>query len=115
MEKTLKVVELIGSADLQISNGKIKQTVRNDLKAQLVSALAEDLNGAGVDALVTLDGIAVPIENGKNLVTFTINPVAKPLSYDPDLAREEYEDKMAERIKREEERLAKKKAKEQKA
>lgn len=95
MVNLLNVVAKIGATDLKETNGKINQTVRNTLKAEITEALMADL--AELEPVRTLDGVAIPVENGKRLVVFTLDPVVKPLDYDIDEAGEAFAEKVAER------------------
>lgn len=109
MTNFAKLLETIGATDLKATNGKINQTVRNDLKTKITEALMADL--AQFEPVQTLEGVAIPVENGKNLVVFTLDPVIKGLDFDIDEAGNEFADKVAEREQRAKELAEKKKAK----
>ena len=95
MTNFAKLLIEIGETNLKATNGKINQTVRNEMKAKIVDALVADL--AEFEPVKTLDGVAIPVENGKNLVVFTLDPVIKALDFDIDGAGNEFADKVAER------------------
>ena len=111
-----KFQELLTEAfnyQLRESNGKINQTDRNDLRNELMHALAEDLA-----ATLTVDGAVIEFEHdywGSLAVEITVK--MKDPNYDVDAARDEYADKIeaaeakkAEATKRAAERSAKSEA-----
>jgi hypothetical protein len=97
MENLTKVLKKIESTDLKVNNGKINQTVRNDLKNELIEAIMLDL--AELEPVRTVDGVAVAVGNepSRQTVTFTLDPVFKALDYDIEAGAQEYADKVAER------------------
>lgn len=108
MKNFKSLIATISETNLKASNGKINQVVRNTMKSQIVEALMLDL--ADFDPVRTADGVAIAVENKSNLVVFTLDPVIKALDFDIDGAGADYQDKVQERLDKEAERLAKKKA-----
>lgn len=99
------------SKDLKVSEGKIQQTQRNELKESATVALLDLLSNQGVDAFRTIDGVVIAIDNTttKKTVYISIDPVIKQIDYDLDEAIEAYDTKVTERLERER-KLAEKKA-----
>lgn len=77
--------------ELRDSNGKINQTDRNNLRANLMAALQADIEG-----IFTVDGLILPFAHiywGQ--LNLEISVKMKDPEYDLDTAIEEYEEKMA--------------------
>lgn len=91
------------SRELKVSNGKIQQTQRNELKESATLALLDVLTEQGVDAFRTTEGVVIAIDNTttKKTVYITVDPVIKGTDYDLDEETQAYEDKVAERAERE--------------
>ena len=116
MVELKKLVSENEGLDLKIkTNAKgvdaINQTVRNGLKSAIVDAIVSDLaSNLGDIAQVgrTSDGVAVEVEIGGEIITFTMDAVIKPLDYDFEDETADFQDILDERIAKEQERLAKK-------
>lgn len=116
MEKLLELVGASTELDLKIKeNAKgveaINQTVRNGLKNDITNALVSDFTSLlGETATVgrTSDGVVVELEIGGEMLAFAIDPVIKPLDYDFDTETADFAEIIAERERKEQERLAKK-------
>jgi hypothetical protein len=106
MENFKKLVASLSETELKVSNGKINQVVRNTIKNDIVESLMDLF--ASFEPIRTADGVAIAVENGKNLVVFTLDPVVKPLDYDIDSAGAEYTEKVNERIAKEQAKAKKK-------
>jgi len=111
MENLQQVITKIETLDLKASNGKINQTVRNELKNELIEAIMNDLEA--LEPVRTLDGVAIAVgnEGSRQTVVFTLDPVFKALGYDLEGAGQDYADKVAEREARALALAEKKKAK----
>lgn len=87
----LQLLEESVNAQLRESNGKVNQTDRNNLRAQLMNALAADL-----DAVMTVDGAILEFEHEYwGSLCVEVNLKMKDPEYDIETAREEYEAKLA--------------------
>lgn len=99
------------SKALKVSNGKIQQTQRNELKESATVALIDLLTAEGVDVFRTNEGVVIALDNepSRKTVYFVIDPVVKSTDFDLDGEIVAYEEKLAERAERER-KLAEKKA-----
>lgn len=97
MENLKRVAEQIKTMKLTLNGVKLKQTERNDLKAKLVDAIAEDIAEAGLEVLEVAQGKAIVLENDQegNVVT-VFDSVIKNFDYDA------YDEAEAYRVEREE-------------
>ncbi len=63
--------------------GQLKQNVRNAFKVDVVNALIETLENAGVKTYRTLDGVAVEFENVElGAITVVFDATVKALDFD---------------------------------
>lgn len=95
---------------LKVSNDKIQQTQRNELKEAATLAVMDLLTVEGVDCFRTNEGIVIAIDNAtvRKTVHFVIDPVVKSMDYNLDDEIQAYEDKLEERAERERKLAAKK-------
>lgn len=93
MKNYLEVVKVAELAEND--KGQLKQNVRNEFRADFMEALAEALNGLGLDAKLTVDGIGLEIPN-ENLgaIPVVISATVKDLAYSVDDANAEYLEKV---------------------
>lgn len=111
MEKLRDLQANVLNTKLEVSNDKIKQTVRNELKRDFLDVLNETFENAGFDVARTNDGVILKL-GAKNIDVFVaVDAVIKNLDYDLDYEISEYELKIAKQVAREEERKAKANAK----
>lgn len=98
---------------LKVSNDKIQQTQRNELKESATVAVMDLLTNEGVDCFRTNEGVVIAIDNAttRKTVYFVIDPVVKSMNYDLDDEIQAYEDKLEERAERERKLAEKKKEK----
>lgn len=104
----LKVlVETVKGAKYTVSNDKIKQTERNGLKRDFVSAVAEKL-GEDVEIVgMSKKGVIIAVENDiEGAIYATVDVVLKDLDYDPTEDITDYNIALAKRLEREEKRKA---------
>ena len=108
MEKLAQVLASYAGKKFTVRNGKINQLERNAFKADFVSALAQDLESAGLTVGSVDKGFAVLVDNDElGSIAIVLDGVVKGLDYD-------FEDEVnAEALRQAEkaEKLAKLKAK----
>lgn len=101
--------EKVRNTDFELNEKKeLKQNVRNEFKADVMQALKETLENAGVNVVETKDGLAVEFENveiGSVVVVF--DGTVKGQDFDILTAEKEFKAKQAEKIEKalEKERL----------
>ena len=77
--------------ELRESNGKINQTDRNNLRAKLMAALQQDIEG-----IFTVDGLILPFGHEYwGELHLEVSLKMKDPEYDLDTAVQEYEEKQA--------------------
>lgn len=107
MKNILNFVASIRSLVLKSSADKINQVQRNAMKADAMKALLSDL--ADLNAVMTNDGIVLPVENDElGVVYVEIDLKVKNLDFDLENAVAEYEKTLADRADRVKERAEKK-------
>jgi hypothetical protein len=85
MENLAKVLGSYASKKFKVTNGKINQLERNAFKSEFVSALAKDLESAGLTVGSVDKGFAVLVENDDlGSITIVLDGVVKGLDYDFD-------------------------------
>lgn len=105
----------ISERKIETSNNKIKQTARNNLKVELMSALENQLKTLNCDLVQvarTSSGIGVQIDNENvGMITFEIDLKIKDLDYDLDFENSCYMETIE---RKEQEKAEKEKAKQEK-
>ena len=85
MENIAKVLSAYKGKTFKVSNGKINQLERNAFKSDFVSALAKDLESAGLTVGSVDKGFAVLVENDDlGSLSIVLDGVVKGLDYDFD-------------------------------
>lgn len=101
--------EKVRNTDFELNEKKeLKQNVRNEFKADVMQALKETLENAGVNVVETKDGLAVEFENVEiGSVTVVFDGTVKGQDFDILTAEKEFKAKQAEKIEKalEKERL----------
>ena len=101
--------ENLKNANLELNEkNELKQNVRNEFKADVMQALKETLENAGVSVVETKEGLAVEFENveiGSVVVVF--DGTVKSRDFDILTAEKEFRAKQAEKVEKalEKERL----------
>lgn len=101
--------ENVKNANLELNEkNELKQNVRNEFKADVMQALKETLENAGVNVVETKEGLAVEFENveiGSVVVVF--DGTVKARDFDILTAEKEFRAKQAEKVEKalEKERL----------
>ena len=101
--------ENLKNANLELNEkNELKQNVRNEFKADVMQALKETLENAGVSVVETKEGLAVEFENveiGSVVVVF--DGTVKARDFDILTAEKEFRAKQAEKVEKalEKERL----------
>lgn len=93
MEKFKQALQDAHNAELKDNNGKIQQTQRNQLRARLLQALAEDLQ-----AVMTVEGPVIEFEHeywGSLFLDVNLTFRTPDEAYDLDVAHEQYLEKVA--------------------
>lgn len=81
--------------------GQMKQNVRNGLKADVLQAMFEMFQEAGLDAYRVNDGVAVNFENAElGSVAVVFDGVVKGLEYDAMDEAEFYENALKEKVEK---------------
>lgn len=105
VEKEMKLnalLEQVKETKYTVANDKMKQTERNELKRQLVDAVAEKLSEDIQIVGMSKKGVIVAVENDvEGAIYATVDVVVKGLDYDPAEDLEDYEIAEAKRIERE--------------
>lgn len=110
MEKLKDLQANVLNTKLEVSNDKIKQTVRNELKRDFLDVLNETFENAGFDVARTNDGVILKL-GAKNIDVFVaVDAVIKNLDYDLDFEINEYNLKLEKQAEREKIRAEKSKA-----
>lgn len=101
--------EKVRNTDFELNEKKeLKKNVRNEFKADVMQALKETLENAGVNVVETKDGLAVEFENVEiGSVTVVFDGTVKGQDFDILTAEKEFKAKQAEKIEKalEKERL----------
>lgn len=101
--------EKVRNTDFELNEKKeLKQNVRNEFKADVMQALKETLENAGVNVVETKDGLAVEFENVEiGSVTVVFDGTVKGQDFDILTAEKEFKAKQAEKVEKalEKERL----------
>lgn len=93
-------------------NGQLKQNCRNELRADFMDSLVVALNGLGLEAQMTVDGIGFELPNDElGSVPVVISPTIKAMAYSIDEAHKEY---VAKELKKAETEAEKERLKAQK-
>lgn len=116
MKNLLQAIQAVETMDLKVSGEKINQVQRNAIKASIMTAVLADLKEQGVDAVQTVEGIVVRVENETADVFVSLDGSIKNLDFDLQGAIDEFTEKVENRQERERllaekrEKLAKEKA-----
>jgi ribosome-associated translation inhibitor RaiA len=97
MENFIKKVETM---ELKVSNEKINQTQRNNLKSEFIDALVSIFAEKGIDLHKTSDGLILKIEGNEHDIHIGIDAVVKGLDYDLVASIDEYSAKLDARVER---------------
>lgn len=101
--------EKVRNTDFELNEKKeLKQNVRNEFKTDVMQALKETLENAGVNVVETKDGLAVEFENVEiGSVTVVFDGTVKGQDFDILTAEKEFRAKQAEKVEKalEKERL----------
>ena len=92
--------------------GQMKQNERNELRSEMVEALAEALKELGFEAVMTNDGVGVNLQNdGLGAIPVIVGVTVKGLEFDIFDAETEYLEKVAEKVEKEKVKQAEKERK----
>ncbi len=94
--------ENVKNANLELNEkNELKQNVRNEFKADVMQALKETLENAGVNVVETKDGLAVEFENVEiGSVTVVFDGTVKGQDFDILTAEKEFKAKQAEQVEK---------------
>ncbi|MFW6046976.1 MAG: hypothetical protein ACOCP4_04235 [Candidatus Woesearchaeota archaeon] len=92
MENFKRVIDQIRTKSITVKGDKMKQTERNEIKAMIVEAIAQDIAETGVQVMQVERGHAVVIPHEvEGAVVTVFDSVVKQFDYDPYFEHEEYE------------------------
>ena len=98
MENFIKKVETM---ELKVSNEKINQTQRNNLKAEFINSLIEMFRDRGIELHRTKDGLILKVEGNEYDIHFELDAVVKGLDFDLVASVDDYKTLLETRNERE--------------
>ena len=110
MEKLTQLVQATKTQKFSVSKDKIKQTERNALKSDILTALQSDLENGVTVVGRAKEGIIIALHNDdEGAIYGVLDVVIKDLAYNPDVLIDEYvalQEEKAEKARRQAEKRA---------